>query len=144
MFLTHEHQSRIDFEGRAESDRSARADSLLGPLVEGDTAKALQEMGFVVRRIAAGDEIAAGSLRLRTLATDQNEAIIGRTMPLLISFAVNGHGSFFTSVDMKQDPLLRPPFATVDARGSEIFPTTVTTTPAAPRGRRIHRHCGIA
>jgi hypothetical protein len=103
VFLTHEHQGHVDFHSLNLIDRrvpihcSARSSMSL--------VKALEEMGFVVRRMRPGDEIAAGSVRLHALTADQNAAIIEEwdVLPYLVR-DVGGHGSFFTSVDMRQDP----------------------------------------
>jgi hypothetical protein len=103
VFLTHEHQGHVDFPSLHLIDRrvpihcSARSSIAL--------VSALREMGFTVHRMRPGDEIVAGPLRLHVLTADQNHAPIEEwdVLPYLV-YDVGGHGSFFTSVDMKQDP----------------------------------------
>lgn len=103
VFLTHEHEGHVDFPSLHLIDR--RVPIYCSGRSSRSLVTALEEMGFAVHRMWPGDEIVAGSLRLHALTADQTDALIEEwdVLPYLVR-DVDGNGSFFTSVDMKQDP----------------------------------------
>ncbi len=103
IFLTHEHEGHLDLPTLARLDRTipvyipARSSTAL--------RRILGELGYAVHLLEPGDIVEIGTLRLALLTGDQTrpEAVEEwDNLPYLV-WDADGHGSFFSHVDVRVD-----------------------------------------
>jgi hypothetical protein len=136
LLLTHEHEDHFDVPSLACIDR--RVPVLLSAHSSTAAHRFLVELGFGVRRVRPGDVVSVGALEVFFFAPDLSGAVGDEwdVLPFLVRDR-EGHGSFFTSVDVPPHGRLERALRRIIAKPGLWCYTNNSVDLSSTRGGRV-------